>query len=176
MDINKQKNKSGQALVEFCIGLIAILTVVGGIFLIGDMGLARTDARVEATEEASRASLYANTNAIRQVPNYIQQMDSGGDQSTYSTDDISVRGGAGDVLLRLVPPQQSQILSNYVPSNSLANLQTINDLMDTTGLVRGEGSETVDIRNFPIVRRLFIDQEQIGIDVTAWSVRTGDLY
>lgn len=176
MDTKTVKNKSGQALVEFCIGLVGILTVVGGIFLIGDMGLARTEARVEATRQASRASIYTSTTAIRQIPNFMQQMVSGGDQSDYSTDDTSVTGGGEEVLFNIVNPQQPQVLEVYVPGNPLSSIRNVNDLMARTGLVRGTGSETVDIRNFPIVRRLFIDQEQIGIDVTAWSVRTGDLY
>jgi hypothetical protein len=28
----------------------------------------------------------------------------------------------------------------------------------------------------PIIRRLFFDQNTVDIDVTVWSVRTGDLY
>jgi hypothetical protein len=175
MDTKHPPSKSGQAMVEFCIGLVAMLTVIAGIFQLGRMGIARTDARVEATGSASALSMTSSSSSFRLIRNYIQQNNEGVDTRSYSVDDVQVQGNAGEVYDQLLMPNQPNRLRGYAPTNTLANIQNAVDLMGETGLVRSTASES-NIPIMPIIRRLFFDQNTVDIDVTVWSVRTGDLY
>ncbi|MDF3129708.1 hypothetical protein P0Y35_10925 [Kiritimatiellaeota bacterium B1221] len=174
MDI--KHHKSGQALVEFCIGLIAILAVVGGMFIIGDMGLARMETRVEATRDASQRSMFAPSSSTQFVRSHIRAVTAGPDNQPYSFDDTSTTGGAVETFLTLVEPSQPAVLQQYAPSHILANMYSSNEMMANTGLVSGQDSQRIDIRDIPIIRKLFVNQDTIHIEETVWSIRTGDLY
>lgn len=175
MDTEHKKNQSGQALVELCIGLIAILTVFAGIIQIGRMGLARMEARVEATGTASALSMNAASTSFRLIRSYIRQMDEGGDQRSYSLDDVAMPGNRDEMFDTLLAPNQPGMLNSYAPGNILAGIQNPVDMMGETGLVRSTASEN-NIPVLPIVRKLFIQRNTVDIDVTVWSIRTGDLY
>lgn len=175
MDTENRRRKSGQAMVEFCIGLVAMLTVIAGIFQLGRMGRARTDARVEATGSASALSMNSASSSFRLIRNYILQNNEGADARSYSVDDMALLGNADAVYDQLLMPNQPNLLRGYAPTNILANIQNSVDLMGETGLVRSTASEN-NIPVMPIIRRLFFDQDTVDIDVTVWSVRTGDLY
>lgn len=166
--------KSGQAMVEFCIGLIGMLAVIAGIFQLGRMGLGRTSARVEATAMASAASMTDETD-IRPVRSYIDHMNEGVDQRSFSVDDTAQTGDPDAVYLQILRPNQPAVLGGYAPGNTLAGLSGSLDMMVNTGLVQGTGVEP-NIPVMPIVRRLFFDQDSVTIDIRAWSVRTGGLY
>lgn len=165
---------SGQAVVEFCIGLIGMLVVIAGIFQLGRMGLGRTSARVEATAMASAASMSDEAD-IRPLRRYIYRMDEGADQRRYTVDDFAQTGDPDAVYRQILRPNQPQVLGGYAPGNTLAGLSDSLDMMINTGLVQGTGVES-NIPVMPIVRRLFFDQDSVTIDVQAWSVRTGGLY
>lgn len=175
MDTKQKYAKSGQAMVEFCIGLIAMLTVIAGIFQLGRMGIARTDARVEATGTASALSMTDSSGSYRLIRTYIRQNNEGADTRSYSVDDVRILGNPNEVYDQLVMPNQPNLLRGYAPTNTLANIQNAVDLMGETGLVRSTASEN-NIPVMPIIRRLFFDQNTVDIDVTVWSIRTGDFY
>lgn len=163
-------------MVEFCIGLVGLLAVIGGIMILGDMSLARTAARVRATRDASRLSMQSANNSVEPIRAHIRSVTEGGDNQRYSQDDSYLSGGAVETFLTLIEPNQPQILSGYAPSNILANIRGSEELMASTGLVMGQDYEQVDIRDIPIIRKLFVNQESVDIGVSVWSVRTGDLY
>ncbi len=175
MDTNHKKSKSGQAMVEFCIGLIALITVFAGIIQLGRMGIARMDARVEATGNASALSMTSSASSFRLIRPYLQKVTEGADGRSYSVDDRDLQGNADEVYDILVGPNQPALLNSYASGNILASLNDSVDMMGETGLVQSTASEN-NIPIMPIVRKLFFDQNTVDIDVTVWSVRTGDLY
>ncbi|MEX2382440.1 MAG: TadE family protein [Opitutales bacterium] len=174
MGTNRDSNKSGQAMVEFCIGLIGMLAVIAGIVQLGRMGLGRTNARVEATAMASAASM-TDESDIRPIRSYIDRMQEGADQRSYSVDDRAQTGDPDAVYEQILRHNQPNTLSGYAPGNILAGLSDSLDMRINTGLVQGTGVEP-NIPVMPIVRRLFFDQDNVTIDIQAWSVRTGGLY
>lgn len=176
MDTNEKHRKTGQAMVEFCIGLLAIIIVIAVTFVVGRMGLARTQARVDATRRASYQAMNSTSGSVFQVPNYLSAVNEGNDGQRYSQDDIQSSGSALTPFQTLVATSRPDELRSYAPGNIFAEMNSLSDLMTTTGLVRGDGSEIVPVDDYPIARRLFINQSSVGFDITAWSVRTGDLY
>lgn len=174
MATKSHASKSGQAIVEFCIGLIGMLTVIAGIVQLGRMGQGRMNARVEATAMASAASMSDEAD-IRPLRRYIYRMDAGADQRSYSVDDQAQTGDPDAIYEQMLRPNQPNVLRGYAPGNTLAGLSSSLDMRINTGLVQGTGVES-NIPVMPIVRRLFFDQDSVTIDVRAWSVRTGGLY
>jgi len=175
MVTKRNRNKNGQALVEFCIGLVALLTVFVGIILLGKLGLARTEARVEATRRANQA-IDLGPNTVVQLPNYVRGIDAGIDNRPYSQDDVSLSGNPLNTLLTLAQPNHQIELRSHAPGNQLAELGSSNDFMSSSGLVGRSVNQRVPIENHPIIRRLFFNQNMVNLTVTVWSVRTGDLY
>lgn len=160
-------------MVEFCIGLIAMLTVIAGIFQLGRLGLARTRARVEATRFATARGMLPATSLS--VPRYIHRLSASGDERTYSEDDTAIGGDAREAYDRLLAPNQPDRLRLYASGNELAEIDDAFEMMLGMGLVQGIGTE-LNIPVMPIVRRLFFDEDSVDIQVNVWSVRTGDLY
>ncbi|WFB35639.1 pilus assembly protein [Kiritimatiellota bacterium B12222] len=175
MDTKTLHSKSGQAMVEFCIGLIAILTVVAGTIQLGRMGLARMEARVDATGTVSALSMNSGSTSIRLVRNYIQENTEGLDGRTYSMDDTSTIGNAAEVYDQLLRNNHPQLLHRYAPNNTLASIQNSIDLMGETALVSSTSYE-YDIPVMPIIRKLIFNQETVDLEVSSWTIRTGDLY
>jgi len=167
-------HKRGQALVEFCIGLIGMLAVVAGVFQLGRMGLGRTSARVEATAMASLASMSEEAD-VRPVRLYIQENTPGPSGRSYSIDDVAVTRDPYAVVSQIVRPQQLQPYRAASEGNPLTQMSDSLEMMTQTGLVQGTGVSP-NIPVMPIVRRLFFDEDRVTIEVRAWSVRTGGLY
>lgn len=176
VDIKKQHpTKSGQALTEFCVCLIAVLTVIGGIFQLGLLGLARTEARVEATNSATLRSMFDSDVTGLSIPRYIDRMADGTDGRTYSEDDYGIGGNEQRAYDELIASSRPDILYGYAPDNDFAEMGDSFEMMIGMGLVRGTGSE-YGLPVLPIVRRLFMNQNSVDIRVEAWMVRTGEIY
>ena len=175
MDTEPTQNKSGQAVIEFCIGIVAMLAVIGGIFQLGRMGQARMDARVEATRAATAFSMLDEDLTGMFLPRYIRAMHAGPDGWTYSQDDVAIGGDSMEAYERIImrmPPQQ---IRQYAPNSPVAEMEDGFEMMLGMGLVAGTGAE-FGVPVFPIVRRLFFDRPSVNIQVQAWSTRTGGIY
>lgn len=175
MDGNHKNRKRGQSVIEFCIGLVALLTVVSGIFQLGLMGLGRTQARVEATAEAAERSMLPPDDTFRWIYSYVSEVTDGTDGRAYSMDDAEVTRGADDAYTQILEPNQSGFLRSFAPNNELAGISSVEDMQASMGMVRATAIED-DIPVMPIVRRLFFDQSSIDVEMEVWSVSTGGLY
>jgi hypothetical protein len=162
-------------MVEFCIGLIGMLAVIGGIFQLGRMGIARTDARVEATQRATSNSMLGSDITGLSIPNYINHISAGGDEYSYSADDFQVGGNEQTVYDRLVDPSRPNLLRGYAPGNDYADMSDAYEMMLGMGLVNGVAFES-NIPVLPVVRRLLFNRNSVNIRVSAWMVRTGEIY
>ncbi|MGA0369220.1 MAG: hypothetical protein ACO3N7_07190, partial [Kiritimatiellia bacterium] len=129
-----------------------------------------------ATREASRRSLISPASSVTPVRNFIREVTEGADNQRYSQDDVQSMGGTVDTFLMLNAPNQPAVLSGYAPTNPLATIYSSNDLAANTAYVSGQEHNTVPLRDFPIIRKLFVDESSVDIEETVWTVRTGDLY
>lgn len=175
MDINKTQLKAGQSIIEFCIGLIALLTVVSGAFQLGMMGLGRTNARVEATAIASARSVDDESDTFRWIRNYVSEVSEGTDGRSYSQDDEVITQHAGDAFDRILGNNSPFLLQIYAPNNQFSRIFGTDDMQASLGFVRATAVEG-NIPVMPIVRRLFFDQNSIDVEAEVWSVHLGGLY
>ncbi len=167
--------KSGQALVEFCIGLVGMLAVIGGIFQLGLMGRARTDARVEATRSATALSMLDEDLTGVFLPRYIRRMDAGGDNFTYSVDDFAVSGNTQDAYDRVASRMRPGQVRPYAPGSEIALMGDPVEMLMGMGLVSGVGME-LNVPVLPVARRLFFNRGTVDFQAQVWMTRTGDLY
>ncbi|MCC5845153.1 MAG: hypothetical protein JJU05_12965 [Verrucomicrobia bacterium] len=168
-------SKSGQSIIEFCIGLVGILTVIAGVFQLGLLGMGRTRARVQATRIATERSMMAESVSGVFVPQYIYQMDAGRDGYSYSVDDRAITSNPDEAYDRLVRPMAPNQMRMYSPRSEVSQMRDSTDMMMAMGLVPGTG-RTNGIPVLPVVRRLFFNRQSVDIDVRVWSTRTGDIY
>ena len=167
-------SKSGQSIIEFCIGLVGILTVIAGVFQLGVLGMGRTEARVEAVRRASERSMLPESAGVY-LPRFVYQMDAGRDGFTYSVDDRMIGGGAGEAYDRLAAPMVPNQMRVYSPRSEVSQMRDEDDMLIAMGLVPGTG-RTNSIPVLPVVRRLFFNRHTVDIDVQVWSTRTGDIH
>lgn len=167
-------SKSGQSIIEFCIGLVAILTVIAGVFQLGLLGMGRTAARVDATRAATTRSMLSESAGGVFIPRYVYQMDAGRDGYSYSVDDVMISAGADEAYDRLVRPMAPNQMRVYSPRSEVSQMRDTMDMMIAMGLVPGTG-RTISIPVLPVVRRLFFNRHSVDIEVQVWSTRTGDI-
>lgn len=177
MDTNSvsRNSRSGQAAVEFCIGLVAMMAVIGGIFQLGRLGRARMDARVEATRAATSRSMLDEEVTGLFIPNYIREMHEGPDGYSYSVDDVAVGGNTQDAYDRVVARLRAGAVRQHAPDSPVAEMDDPMEMMMGMGLVAGTGME-LNVPVLPVVRRLFFNRDSVDIQVQVWSTRTGDFY
>lgn len=168
-------SKSGQALVEFCIGLVGMLAVIGGIFQLGRMGQARMDARVEATRSATARSMLSSDMTGLFLPRYIRAMDAGPSGFRHSVDDRVIGGNSAEAYDRLASRMRPERVRHFAPHSAIAQMEDPMEMMLAMGLVSGTGTE-FNIPVMPIVRRLFFNRSRVDFQVQVWMTRTGDIY
>lgn len=170
-----RNSKSGQSLIEFCIGLVGMLAVIGGIFQLGILGQARTDARVDATRAATARSMLDSEMTGAFVPRFIRAMDEGDDGFMYSVDDFAIGGSADQAFDRMASGMQPELLHRFAPGSSVAGMTDPLEMMLGMGLVSGHGMQ-FNIPVMPIARRLFFNRGSVDIHVQVWMTRTGEIY
>jgi len=167
--------KSGQAIIEFCIGLIAFLAVVGGMFQLGRLGLARLDTRVEATRIATERSMRSEAETGLYAPSYISRVSAGADEYSYSVDDVSIRGNADEAYERIVERMAVDRVRAHAPDSPVAEMNDAFEMRAGMGFVQGVGSR-FNIPILPVVRSLLFNQTSVDIQTQVWMTRTGDIY
>jgi hypothetical protein len=173
--MDTEPRKSGQAIIEFCIGLVGILTVIAGVFQLGLLGMGRTSARVDATRRAAERSMMSESASGVFIPQFVYQMTAGPDGFNYSVDDVMMTTSPDAAFDRLVLPMAPSQMRNFSPQSEVSQMRDPIDMLIAMGLVPGSG-RTNDIPVLPVVRRLFFNRSRVDIDVRVWSTRTGDIY
>jgi len=171
----KLQNKSGQAMIEFCIGLIAMLTVITGILQFARIGIARTQTRTEATAHASALSMREPSDTFVHVRPFVLSVQDGEDGRSYSVDDTRHLSGDETAYARILANNNPEFLRTVAPENSLSWINDSIDMQASTGLVQARNTE-IGIPILPLVRRLFWDRNSVDVQAEVWSVETGGLY
>ena len=148
-----RSGREGQALIEFSVGLLAMIIVLGMLAQIGLLGKARTETYLQATKEATENSI-DNTLSVPVVggPSYLAAMEVGDDGAKYSADDEEDGGDpslvSGYILVHSTPDRlQSFAGPNRVSRAALGGGTMISQFE----LTRGRDTESVQL--LPVVRR-----------------------
>ena len=165
--------KSGQAIIEFCIGLIAILAVFGGLIQLGRLGLIRMENRVEATRIATELSMADGD--VTSTISYLYEVSDGPDTLSYSEDDLQRNGNADEAYDRLGARMQPGLVGAYDAGSPIAGMGGPGEMLDEMGFVRGTAWE-MSIPILPVVRNLIYDADEVDLVSEVWMTQTGGIY
>lgn len=161
--------RSGQALLELVIALVALLVLVAALLQIGTL----TDARMLGLQEArSRADTLALSDICIRVPpdpSYLRDWSPGPDGTLHSRDDQAQPGNDQPVVSEIVQPVRPVSLSQYLPGNRFASLDAPGLVIGEFDLVRGDAT-TRNVPLLPATRRLLYDVESLSIDADCWMI------
>lgn len=169
----RNQSRSGVALIEFTVGLIAVIVAVGAMVQLGLLGMHRTDTMINATREASVGAM-AEEQDFQAMPDYMITWSDGEDDSRHSEDDNRVIGSADGIHEALSNTARPGDISNYLPDAPLADINNPERLIMQFRMVRGVSTH-VGVDVLPVVRNLVYREDSLNIRSEAWSVRTRDL-
>jgi hypothetical protein len=167
--------RSGQAIVELAIALVAVVVIVAALLQIGTLSRVHLDTINEAREEAAVYSLSPSYASATPGPTYLAGWMAGGDGATYSRDDTPVPGNPATVTTEILQPTKPALLDVYAPGNDFSGLANLDPVVDGFGLVRGRGRSRPVVL-LPVVRHLLYARDTVTLEASAWSVWLRDIY
>lgn len=167
--------KSGQAIAEFVVGILAILIVLSAILQLNTLTREDTRTMLEARAAAGAAALSDDYFApVSPGPSYLQDWQTGPDGNAYTRDDQPVRGNAsllsGGVITHMHPDE----LDARVPGNPLSPLADSSQVLSGLGFVRGHAS-SAPIPLLPVTRNLVFGRDSITLESQVFLVWTRGL-
>jgi hypothetical protein len=167
-----RSSHGGQALVEFAVGLVALLILIAALVQIG--AIARRDLRniLDARARAGAAALSDVYLApVLPGPRFIRDWSDGPDGSPYTRDDRPIFANPNLLAEGIVGRVDPDRLSRLVPQNRFSALADPAAVLPGMGFVRGSSSRTV-IPVLPIARRLFFGRETLELDSDVFLIWT----
>jgi hypothetical protein len=168
--------RSGQAMVEVIVGLVALLVLTAGLIQVASLTRAQTDALVQARELAG-ASAFMEV-PISAYPEYIYEIEAGPDGRTYSGDDETTDADASafnnDVVEQLVRDPDEWDVIDQLPSSPFSSLHDALTPATEFGLLKGEATVTVEL--LPAVRSLLYRADEIDVECDVWMTWTRGIY
>lgn len=175
------KRKSGQALVEVMIGIVAIMVLVSAILQIALMTKAHTDVMVKARAKAgslAMTDLAPGMNLISN-PDFIRDWDEGNDGRRLSKDDEFFTGDVdsfqGTIVNSSVHDPSGWYVIDSAPDNRVSLLHSDPMVVNSLGLVRGTASETLSL-SLPAFRQLIYKADSIELEANAWMTLCKGVY
>ena len=163
--------KSGQALVEFVVSIVAVIVLVAGLVQIGLLTKVHTDVMQEAREKAGE--LVLSPMPMGMAPDYIGKWEDGPDGVNYSSDDEAAGGNLAGFQGMTIAGAQPRRLYDQVGDNEFYRL--IGDpLLVMNGFVKGSSTRTVEL--LPAMRSLLYGTDSTDVKCDVWMVNGGGLY
>ncbi len=175
----KNRTRSGQAIVEFIVGMVAVLTLLAALFQVASLAKTHTDVMIEARRQAAELALTDLSSGLDTLsnPNWLRDWEVGPDERPHSADDLPVAGDPTDfrglIVERAAEGEAWQIM-HEIPGNRLVQLRSAIDPGNLFGLVRGHNAQTVPL--LPAARNLFYDAETVQIQSEVWIPWLKGLY
>lgn len=167
-------SRSGQALIETIIALVALLAVFAALVQLSRLGRARSEALAAARAEAGRNAMSAAYAQPNPNPTFIYDWDVGGDDRSHSADDTARNALSQTVETGLLAPAHPEDLDRRLPGNVLSGLQGLDPVVMGFDFVHGrEQSDRIEL--LPVVRRLLYDEDDIQITSDAWLTWTREV-
>lgn len=176
---NHNKNKSGQALIEVCVCMIAIMTVLLALIQINEMARAETDTLVAARREAGQSAMQET--AVMASPGFLYDWEDpdGGDGMRYSADDEQIDGSSSRFSQHVIENTVSDAGEWNIFENHDNYMKTMHDDggMNPSayfGMIKGEDSETITLLDG--FRKLIYNADTVEIESEVWMTWTKGIY
>ncbi len=169
--ISTAARRSGQAMVEFVIAILAIVIVVAGFFQLMEIVGKRGDIFRAIRGEAGKKAL--SPSQLLDRPDYIREWKEGDDEFRHTADDESVRGsisvtlGAGVVDHSVADASAWPLLDEAVNSD-LAELRG-GLSASAIGLIQEKETEKIEL--MPAMRNWIIGKDYVVVGSELWLPR-----
>jgi len=171
---DKRDSASGQAMVEFVVGLVGMLVLFAFIVQFGSIGVKHSQAMIDAREKAGQDAMSDDYSLAMPGPEFIETWERGRDERAYSQDDEMVVGSDAFIRDDILKHAKPGDLAGFVADNRINRLNSGNTL-EEFGLVHGnELSESVPL--MPVIRHLLFDTPSIEIEADVYMIWTKGIY
>lgn len=162
-----KRARNGQAMIEFIVGIVAVLALFAGMLQLASLTRAQTDTMVNARRAAAERAM--SDPAMLSYPDYIDSISLGADGSSYSADDEPELGDPAAFTAVTVDPSAegpaAWALVDAVPGNRFSALRSSGSIHDLQ-LVSGSDRRTVAV--LPGVQHLLYDDDAITVESRVW--------
>jgi hypothetical protein len=158
-------------MVEFVVGLVALLVLSAGLLQLGRLCREHTAVLIRAREYAGTYAMSDTYQLSLPGPQYLRDWEPGPDARSYSRDDEEIPGAGDMVRANLVHYTRPTDLEAHVPGNPLSTLEPSQQVIDGFHLVHGR-EESPAVPLYPIIRRLLYRADEIRMEGEAWLVWT----
>ena len=169
-------HRDGQALIEFIVGLVAILALTAGLLQLTTLANAQRDTLSDARQEAGQHA-FLLTGPL-EAPRYIETWSPGPDDRTFSRDDVARETSQlpfqRQVVDRLGSSPADWTVMDTIPDNPMADLRTTPEPVDAFGLVVGSAHRNVTL--LPAVRHLLFSADAIDVESKVWMTECSNFY
>jgi len=161
--------KNGQAVVEFVVGIVAVVILVAGMVQLGLLAKAHSDAMTEARKSAAKKAV---DDDIEASPDYVGSVQDGPDKFNYSADDEFPDGNKSDLQSKLLVYANPNDLQDYLGDNALTSVY--NDPAKVmNGFVKGNSSKTVSL--LTAIQNMITGTGSFDVKSEVWMVSIGDI-
>lgn len=174
--------RSGQAMTEVLIGLIAIMVVVSSILQIASMTRAHTDVMIDARKEVAELCMFDLAPGMDFLTDadYIRDWYEGNDQMRLSRDDEHDSGDAASFQMLIADPTAPDpsdwSIIDSAPNNRISRLRSDPLVINSLGLVKGSSSESAQLDMLPAFRHMVYAADSIDVEATVWMTLCKGIY
>lgn len=165
---------AGQAMIEFMVGIVCVIVVVGALLQLGTLCRERTQTMMNATRHAHLDAV-SDTFAASPPAPFTLNWNEAGDGYRHSADDIRIGGDpavVGDAIAGTAQPGWLEAATGE--PTPFSGLTDTAGLQEANALVSGTDSR-IGIRLLPVVRNLIYRDNTITVRSEAWMVYGDDL-
>jgi len=167
----RRGGRSGQALIELTIALVAILAILGALLQVGVLSRVHLSVMDEARANAGRMAIGDIYQSVAPSAQMIREWDIGPDGRRYSRDDRAVAGDGAFLRQTILPVARPDELHRHIPNNRVFSLHYNEPVAEEFQFVRGTASSR-SVELIPVVRTLLYRADSIRLDAEAVSVWT----
>lgn len=163
--------RSGQALIELTISLVAILAILAALLQVGILSRVHLSVLNEARGNAGQYSIGETYQTVAPSAQLIRAWDIGADGKRYSRDDTAILGGSAFLRQSVIPITHPDELAMQVPNNAFFRIQYNEPVADEFYFVRGT-ADSRPVTLLPVVRTLLYRADTVRLDaesVTVWT-------
>jgi len=170
---------SGQAMIEFCIGLIVLLLLITGIIHVGRMARISLGIHSEIRGDAGERAMLSGFGTTAEA---ISDWDSGADGIRFTADDRAQINSARSMAIMNAVASRSarndddwqKVMDKTRLPFSMAQLRNQTGLPVFLGFIHRE--RAVDMQVDPAIRQLVYDAPEVRIKEEVWMPQMGGLY
>lgn len=155
-------------MVEFLVGLVAVLVLLAGLLQIASLTKAETDTMIDARREAAEKAM--SDPALLATADFVGDVLVGADGSTYSADDEHTTETSDDFISYIVEPSAGSAsewaIIDAVPSNSFTTIRSSAVPSYELGMVQGDASDSIPL--ISAVQKLIYDDDSIEVESEVW--------